>query len=201
MAMRGLLAAFFVALSLATSICAQDKPPVQLGLPWGSVTRLASPDGAYVLFGLPYRQRVNTPLVELWFENTRTKQRQMVLTTGGTLSAFWSPDGSAFVVNPGISDQAQTYIYDAATLARLDVGREIMAADPSVARFAPGKAHSYFTPERWENNWDLIVHLHGHTDGPPNLCFSIVYRASRAGAIEKMSENVFHIDPANLCRE
>ena len=115
-----------VTLSLSTAAFAQDKPTAELGLPWG-VTRLASPDGAHVLLGAPYQKGVkNAPLVELWIENTRTKQRQMVLATGGTLSAFWSPDGSAFVVNPGISDQAQTYIYDAATLTRLDVGREIL---------------------------------------------------------------------------
>ena len=190
-----------VTLSLSTAAFAQDKPTAELGLPWG-VTRLASPDGAHVLFGAPYQKGVkNAPLVELWIENTRTKQRQMVLATGGTLSAFWSPDGSAFVVNPGISDQAQTYIYDAATLTRLDVGREIFAADPSVARFAPGNAHSYFTPERWKNNWEVEVRLHGHTDQLPVLCFSSHYRVNRAGAVEKLSENVFPISPAKLCGE
>jgi hypothetical protein len=167
------------------------------------VTRLASPNGSRVLFGLPYLKGVKgAPLVELWLEDTRTKQRQMVITTGGTLSAFWSPDGLAFVVNPGISDQAETFIYDAVTLMRLDVGREILAADPSSSRFTPGAAHAYFIPERWEGNGELIVRFRGHTDNPPVVCFTSEYRVSRSGAVKKLSGNVFPVSPGlNPCRQ
>lgn len=201
-AMKGWLAPVVVcaAICVPTAVLAQENPTPTLELPWGPVTRLASPDGSRILFGVPYQKGVNNG-PQLWFEDTRTKQRQMLMSIGGTLSAFWSPDGTAFVVNPSISDQAKAYVYDAVTLARLDLGHEILAADPSWSRLGPGTAHAYFTPERWEGNWQVVVRFHGHTDFAPILCFTSLYRVNRAGTVEKLSENVVHSGPANPCRE
>jgi hypothetical protein len=165
---RLIFATVWIIAAWAMPALAQDKPTNRLELPWGPVTSLPSPDGLRVLYGIPFQKGVNDG-PQLWFEDARTKQRQLLITPGGTLSAFWSPDGTAFVVDTAISDQAQTYIYDAVTLARLDVGREILAADPSASRFVPGRAHAYFTPERWENN-GVIVRFHGHTDNPVKFC-------------------------------
>src|SRR5580704_11856543 len=67
----------------------------ELVLPNGSLTRLASPDGAHILYGAPYQSGINDG-PQLWIEDTRTHHRRMLLSIGGTLTARWSFDGSAF---------------------------------------------------------------------------------------------------------
>ena len=169
-----------------------SRPPLsELKLPYGPVTRLASPDGSHILYGVPYQSGVNDG-PQLWIEDTRTRQRQMVLSIGGTLSAVWSADGSAFSVQDHWAcDSARAYIYDATTLQRLDLASRILAADPGAERFASG--HAYFDPERWETAQQVIVHFHGHTDQAPVAGFDLRYRVSRAGAVVKLSERVFRV--------
>jgi hypothetical protein len=171
----------------------------ELNLPYGPVTRLASPDGSRILYGVPYQNRVNEG-PQLWVEDTRAHQRKLLLSIGGTLSAVWSADGSAFFVEDHwASDSARAYIYDANTLQRLDLADPILAADPGAERFARG--HAYFDLERWDTLQLVIVHFHGHTDQPPVACFDFRYRVSRAGSVEKLSERVFLIDQNMFCEE
>ena len=171
----------------------------ELCLPNGPVTRLASPDNSRILYGVPYQSGINDG-PQLWIEDTRTHQRNMLLSIGGTLSAIWSPDGSAFAVHDHFaSDSARTYIYNAETLQRLDTARRIQAVDPSMQRFASG--HEYFDLERWESAQNVIVRLHGHTDQPPVVCFDLSYRVGRTGAVAKLSQRVFPIDRRTFCKE
>jgi len=170
----------------------------ELGLPNGLITRVASPDGAHILYGAPYQSGINDG-PQLWIEDTRTHHRQMLLSIGSTLSARWSFDGSAFsVTDHWASDRARSFIYNANTLQRLDLGDRIMAADPEVARFT--HSHSYFDVDRWEDSQHVFVHFHGHTDESPVVCFDFGYRVSRAGTVEKLSQSVFSIDQQTFCR-
>jgi hypothetical protein len=169
----------------------------ELCLPSGPVTRLSSPDGSRILYGVPYQSGTNDG-PRLWIEDTRTHQRKMLLSIGSTLSAVWSPDGTSFSVQDHwASDSARSYIYDADTLQRLDLGRRILTVDQSGERFADG--HAYFDFERWEDAQQVIVHFHGHTDQPPVVCFDFQYRVSRSGAVVKLSQRVFPINNQTFC--
>jgi hypothetical protein len=190
-----------MAMIAALAIAQENRPTAfpELSLPYGPVTRLVSPDGSRILYGVPYQSGLNDG-PQLWIEDTRTHQRTMVLRIGGTLYAVWSPDGSAFSVQDHwASDSARAYIYDANTLQRLDLARRILASDPGVKGFGDG--HSYFDPERWESAQHVIVHVHGHTDEPPVVCFDFRYRVSRAGAVVKLSQRVFPINEKTFCKE
>src|SRR5436309_5356797 len=85
---------------LAAMATAQANPPAasELNLPYGPVTRLASPDGSRTLYGVPYQRGINDG-PQLWIEDTRTHQRRLLFDIAGTLSAVWCRDGSAFSVN------------------------------------------------------------------------------------------------------
>ena len=169
----------------------------ELNLPFGPVTRLPSPDGLRVLYGVPYQRGVNDG-PQLWIEDLRTHQRNQLLSISDTLGAMWSADGSAFaVLDHSASDSATTYIYDANTLRSLDVAGPILAADPGATRFAEG--HAYFDLERWETEERVTIRFHGHTDEPPVTCFDFRYRVSRVGAVEKLSGRVFPIDKHKFC--
>jgi len=121
----------------------------QLDLPWGPSRRLASPDGSKILYGVPYDQGRNEG-PSLWIEDTRTRRRTKLFDIGSTLSAAWSPDGAAFYVNDHLaSDRESAYIYDAATLKRIDIADRILATDPESPSLATG--HVYFQVTRWES--------------------------------------------------
>lgn len=172
----------FVALALAIAHAQQ------LDLPWGPVKRLPSPDGSKVLYGAPYRAARNQG-PQLWIEDTHTHHRTMLFQIGGTLSADWSPDGTAFYVNDHLgSDEENAYIYNAATLQRMDIGAQIQAADPASRPFANG--HAYYEVTRWEGSSALAVSFFGHTDEPPVRSFAFRYRISRAGVVKKLSQCV-----------
>src|ERR1017187_363868 len=67
----------------------------ELCLPSGPVTRLSSPDGSRILYGVPYQSGTNDG-PRLWIEDTRTHQRKIWLGCGATLSAVWFPVGPSF---------------------------------------------------------------------------------------------------------
>ncbi len=166
----------------ALTISAQE-----LYLPGGPVKRLATPDGSKILYGVPYQKGSNSG-PQLWIEDTRTHRRTKLFDVGGTLSVAWSADGSAFYVNDHwASDRERAYIYNAATLKRLDVAARILAEDPESRRFAKG--HTYFAIERWEGAHEVAVRFSGHTDEPPVTSFDIRYRVSRAGVVKKLSQH------------
>jgi hypothetical protein len=159
----------------------------QLDLPWGPVKRLASPDGSKVLYGVPYQAGRNDG-PQFWMEDTRTHHRRKLLDIPSTLSAGWSPDGTKFYVNDHLgSDEENAYIYDAATLERIDLGARIQAADPASHRFAKG--HAYYQVTRWEGSDEVAVKFFGHTDEPPVTDFDFRYRVSRAGSVKKLSQH------------
>ncbi len=169
-------------LALAVSVANAQ----QLDLPWGKIQRLPSPDGSKILYGVPYQQGKNEG-PQLWIEDMRTHRRTKLFDFGGTLGAEWSPDGRSFLVdNHWASDREDAYIYDAATLQRLDIGKRILAGDPKSCPFAGG--HRYFAIERWEGNDEMIVRFSGHTDEPPVTKFEFQYRVSRPGAVKKLSQ-------------
>jgi hypothetical protein len=185
---------------VAVSSAQEHQPRLgELNLPNGPVTRLASPDGSHILYGVPYQIGANdTP--QLWIEDTRTHQKHMLLSVGGTLTAVWSAGGSAFSVQDRrASDSTRAFIYDAKNLQRLDLGDRILASDPSARAFAPG--HDYFDVERWQGTEQVAVRFHGHTDQQPVVCFDFRYRVSRSGAVEKRSQRVVPLDDKNSCND
>lgn len=169
-----------------------------LDLPFGEVSKLASPDGQYILYGEPYRDRVNTG-PQLWIENTRTSERKLLLQLDGTARAAWSPDGTAFYVNDRLaSDSTLSYLYETSTLKRIEIRDMIVGADPEAARVAKG--HAYFDVDRWQSSQDALVHLHGHTDEAPVLCFNFRYQVSRARRVKRLSRRISRVT-ARGCRE
>jgi hypothetical protein len=157
----------------------------EIDLPWGPVKRVASPDGALIL----YYANSTGQNPQLWIEEVHTHRRTKLLDIGGTLNAVWSSDGRAFYVNNRwASDRETSFIYDAATLQRLDIAASIQTADPRARGFADG--HTYYEIERWIGTQQVAVRFWGHTDTPPVTLFEFRYAISRAGAVEKAGERI-----------
>jgi hypothetical protein len=153
---------------------------------------LPSSDGTMTLY-----EKAGNDARELWIENARTHRHTKLFDIGGTVSADWSADGSAFYVNDHwASDRERAYIYDAATLKRLSIGRRILAEAPRSRPFAAG--HNYFEIERWDGAHDVSVKFFGHTDEPPVTCFVFDYRISQTGVVKKLSQHIAPIT-AKLC--
>jgi hypothetical protein len=160
-----------------------------LEVPFGKPDRLSSPDGRYVLFGRQYDKTTNTG-PELWIEDTGSSRRVRLLELGGTASAAWSPDGSWFYVNDRLaSDSTRSYLFEASTLRRIDIGRAILDSDREAARFANG--HAYFEVDHWEGLQNVLVRFHGHTDEPPVVCFDLRYNIGRTGSVKKLAQHIF----------
>ena len=179
------------ALSVASLFLSQasGQPVSVLNLPFGPITRLASPDGSLILYGVPFQTGVNTG-PQLWLEDARTDQRQKLLDISDGVSAGWSPDGSKFyVLDHSSSDSTESYIYDARTLKQVDLGALIRKSDSSISRFASG--HAYFDFDRWESPETVIVHFYGHTDEPPVVCFDLRYRVNLSGTTKKLEQQMF----------
>src|SRR5689334_14957964 len=114
----------------------------QLSIPtrgnWAA--RSVSPDGRYVLFGVAVKEGV-TKGPQFWFQDNASGKKTLLIELGRTLSAFWSPDSSAFAVNDEYaSDGTNAYIYDVHTLKRMDVGEKILGAYPADKKFSRGHA-------------------------------------------------------------
>ena len=195
------IASLIAVLTIAVKGQQQSAP---LWPPFGPANQIASPDGAYALFG-------GDKEAELWLEDTRSHRRKSVVKiTVQTLSIAWSPDSTAFAVNDrAVSDLETAYIYNVKTLERLDLRRSILAADPEARSFVPsGNAapHSYFHVLRWLDAKHVEVQLHGHTDGirigstvRPGDCFDLRYRVDRASVVQKLSRVVSPITGQKGC--
>jgi hypothetical protein len=182
---------FGVALGVASLVLGQmnGQPPKVLDLPFGSITRLASPDGSLILYGVPFRKDVNGG-PQLWLEDARTHQRQKLLDISDGVSAGWSPDGTKFYVQDhSSSSSTESYIYDTRSLKRVDLGALIRKSDSSISRFASG--HAYFDMERWEGPQTVIVHFYGHTDTLAVVCFDLRYRVKLSGITTKLEQRIF----------
>jgi hypothetical protein len=165
--------------------------------------RLASPDGAYALFG-------NEQAARLWLERTPTHQRMIVAKVAvQTLTLSWSPDSAAFILNDReVSDLEISYLYDVKTLDRLDLRSRILAADSEAVRFVQSEysAHAYFHAIRWLDAPHVEVQLHGYTGGTrngntvrPGDCFDLRYRAGGDGTVRKVSQQVSPINDKTGC--
>jgi hypothetical protein len=158
----------------------------QLDMPRDTEQRLPSPDGSRVLYGVPYQKSGSVP--QLWIEDTRTHRRTKLFDIASTLSAAWSADGAKFYVNDHLaSDSELSYIYDAATLQRIDLAARIQAEDPRSRPFA--NDHAYFEIRGWEGKQNVAVSFFGHTTGPV-VCFNFRYRISKAGVVNKLSQRI-----------
>jgi hypothetical protein len=164
------------------------QPSDTLELPFGKKDRLPSPDGRYVLFGRTQNEtKSGTP--ELWFEEPGLSKRVRLLELGGTARAAWSPDGTAFYVNDRwVSDRERSYLYDAASLDRTDLGKAILANDDRAARLATG--HAYIGAGQWKDSQTVLVRFHGHTDEAPVVCFDLRYDVGRNGSVKKLAEHI-----------
>ena len=162
-----------------------------LVLPSGAhpaITHVASPDGSHVLYGIWPKANASCP-AQLWIQDRRAHKRTLLQCIAGTLTAMWSPNGAAFATMPRISNQQEAYIYDTASLKRLDIGQKILASDATARRFATD-SHTYFEVRNWQDAQDAIVQLHGHTDRSPSRCFDFRYVVSRLGFVQKLSQLV-----------
>lgn len=156
-------------------------------LPYGSQSRLVSPDGQWALYGLQYRQNAHRD-PGLWIENLRTRRRQEILDLRDTLRAAWFPDSARFwVEDHSASDRTQAYIYDPATLRRLDLRNAVLAADPSAKPLDQG--HRYYKVESVEPQ-SVLIEFSGHTDEAPVKCFDVRYRVTLAGAVSRLSRRM-----------
>ncbi len=191
------LSAIAVPGALVTAFVQENSRPAELTLPYGRVQPLPSPDGAHTLYGVEFQDGKNAGS-QLWIRDNSTGGSRLLLTLGGSMQAFWSPDGNAFSVNDHwASDRESAYIYDTETLKRQNVGEDILAADPESRHFT--NAHAYFHVERWDGPAQVIVQFHGHTDEAPVRCFEFRYRVSRTGVVEKLSERVHPLDKNRSC--
>ena len=89
---------------------------------------------------------------------------------------------AAFIVNDReMSDVENAHIFDAKTLARLDLSERISAtAGPDAAQFLKQRNdHSYFHAMRWIDAQHVEMQLYGH---------DLRFRVSRDGAVEKQSQ-------------
>jgi len=106
--------------------------------------------------------------------NAHERRKVMEVTVLPTVTLSWSPDSAAFIANDrAFSDVENAYIYDVKTLERIDLRRQILAADGTAAsRFTsdanPAANHSYFHALRWLDARHVEMQLYGHTDGTPN---------------------------------
>jgi len=164
------------------------QPSDTLELPFGKNDRLPSPDGRYALFGRALNE-TKSGAPELWIEEPSLSKRVRLLELGGTARAAWSPDRTAFYVNDRWpSDAERSYLYDAASLDRTDLGKVILASDERAARLATG--HTYIGVEQWKDSHTVLVRLHGHTDKPPVVCFDLRYEVDRNGSVKKLAEHI-----------
>jgi hypothetical protein len=167
----------------------------RLELPFGHVMRLSSPNGRSILVGTSKRIDLSQECAKcfsisskLWFEDSLSHARKLILDVSSTASAGWSPEGDAFYVEDHIgSNITEAYIYEAASLNKLDIVDRIFAADPKAKQLASG--HAYFNVKRWQDNDNLLVRFTGHTDESPETCFDIRYLVNRSGAVKKLSEH------------
>lgn len=167
----------------------------ELGLPSEHVERLPSPNGSRILYGVPYELGRNEG-PELWIEDAATHKRTKLLDVPGTLSAGWSADSKEFYVNDHwASDREQAYVYNAATLTRIDLAERILKEDPEIRPYAFD--HPYFEVTGWDGPQGVFVRFFGHTTGPV-VCFSFRYRVSLTGAVQKLSQHVAPVT-ANFC--
>jgi len=145
-----------------TASVQESSPPSDLTLPYGRVQPLLSPDGGHTLYGVPFQDGKNDG-PQLWIRDNSTGARKLLLTLGGTMQAFCSPNGKAFSVNDHwASDRESAYIYDTETLKRQNVGEDIPAADPESRHFT--NAHAYFHVERWDGPEHVFVRFQGRTE-------------------------------------
>lgn len=169
------------------AIVVAQPPSVILVMPYGSPSRLVSPDHQWLLYGVPYQPAASHG-PELWLENLRTHRRQKVLDIPDTLRAGWFPDSAQFwVEDHTASDRTQTYIYNPATLQSLDIRKAVLSADPSIRPLDDG--HRYYNVEK-AGTQTLLINFRGHTDEPPVTCFDAHYRVTRAGAVQRLERRV-----------
>ena len=168
-----------------------------LQVPHGTLTELASPDGRFVLFGLPFQAGVRDG-PELWIRETKTGERHLLVSLGSTAHAEWAPDGSAFyVADHQSSDRALTWVYDASGRGRLDVSDILLKADPELLPFT--NAHVYVNALKWLNSQTLLVSYSGHTDEPPVRCFLFRYTVWRDGAVKRLYRRVAPVNEFSNC--
>lgn len=204
--MKSLLCAFAILMLLLFSNAAQtmQTPTPVVSVPSSDrsgTVRVPSPRGRYVLIGTTVRTDLPTArcpscyslVAKLWLEDSLSHTRKLLLAPGSSASAGWSPDGGAFFIDDReASDEEFAYLYQTASLKKMNLDDEILAADPRAKRFLEG--HFYFKVNRWLSNGAVEVSLSGHTDDAPVQCFLLRYRVSQSGTVRKLSQDERPVD-------
>lgn len=179
-------------LLFASTVLAQSTsqaPPV-VDLPRGELSAIPSPDRNWKLvFECPN----NCNQRKLSIEDTHTRARKFVKNFDRSLSISWSPDSRLFFVNDESgSTQTLSYLYDPATLKVTELAQLLKAGDPTAAPYLAA-GHSYLQARRWINSHQLLVTLEGHTDDSPLAGFTVAYRISLDGTVQKISEHLYKV--------
>ena len=172
-----------VVLPFLLAAAPQKRTPV-IDLPRGPLTRIASPDKSWTLvFECPNECAER----KLWIEKTQPKQRRLVSEYERSLGVSWAPDSRHFFVyDEAGSNEGFSYIYDAATLDKLNLAELVTAHDKAAVPFLKA-GHSYMRAKYWIDAHALIAILTGHFDESPSHSFTLKYRIGIDGNIRRLS--------------
>lgn len=163
---------------------AADKPQPDWGIqvcPSYSLRSSTSPNGSWAVFG------TLKPSLGVWLVNNRTHQRRFLLDCPDTVSVGWAPDGKHFFVNDSwASDETYAFVYDPASLKRIDLSNLLVAAVPNFKSFLDD-SHHYVSVERWVNSEELLVDFRGHFDHYPASTWDQWYQVSLSGTVHSAS--------------
>jgi len=156
-----------------------------VNLPQGPITRLASPDHKWTLiFECPN----DCAERKLWIEASTSHTRRLVNEYERSLDISWAPDSHSFFVNDEFgSNGTLCYVYDPIALKVQEVAAMLTSGDTDATMFIRA-GHSYLKAKQWINSQELLVVLYGHFDDPPARGFTIRYRVSLTGRVQKLSQ-------------
>ena|SRR5882672_1910207 len=185
MVLRVLMTGFL--LTQLPLLAAQTKsvhPPV-VHLPRAAVSRIPSPNGKWTLI---FECPKDCSERRLSIEDSTSNTRRLIGEYDRSLIISWAPDSHLFfVVDAHASNETLSYVYDPVTLKVTDLAKLLVAGDPGAAQFL-GVGHSYLQAKRWVNSRELLVVLYGHFDEPPLGGFTLQYRLTLDGHVQKISQ-------------
>lgn len=200
-----LVTLLFAPLALSAETTRHPRSEKRLQIPSERKLRVPSPTGRFVLFGeTRWRDEKDkcTQCVpvnsRLWLEDRVSGKHTPLIDVNRAAYAAWSPDGNAFYVEDDFgSNGAESFIYLADSLKKLDLEELILAADSEAKRLISG--HAYLQVERWKDSQNLQVRLVGHTDEKSPVCFEKHYLINLIGSVTKISSQTGSTDKS-WCR-
>jgi len=183
------------ALLLAFSASAADV----LEVPFGQKHEVQSPDHQHTLVLKRSADGTENP-PELWLASTNQRDDRRILVVNRTARAEWAPDATKFyLTDEAASNSTESRVYDSDGTAILDIGKTLLKADPSLAKWQDA-GHLYIDTRGWIDSNTLHTFWYGHTDGPVN-CFTFEYALSLNGSVRRLSSRVKDMTLRESCDE